>query len=603
MRSSVIQKSNTKLETYNSLSDVFKNKFLYEEFILVYELDVEFKSKVNGYINKTKGSAEVQEYLLENENLALTLLVNSYLLKYRNFSITDSVSLVYYKRLFGTNKKNGGNYYNNYVDLLNRIVNGKNDFNKNLNNVLSVVRKRERDRVKYFKNEDLSDFSNKVINKLEVLGGSLKAPKGCEKVAFLSDFIIYDEELKGFQDGFKESEDSVDLVIKSLFKLLPYVYLPKEKDSKLISESEVNEKKSKLNGKDISTLENKEEKKVAKLAEKENKRIEKENLMKEKYKDKYLLESNEDVLNYVTKLRNFNKLLLKKNVYNLTDNELYKNLGIVLNKASSSIMKKPGFGIVIYEDKKIFEYLVEFKIEDEVHLFYVTPYFIVNTKTRRVFTDKTKMIKSLARTKVTDLEKSFGAVIMILMKLISGRREKDRMNKLMKNSDVQRINRFAYILKISQEEKLGHYKKKNDSNAYAEANRFKVELSKDENSNVIYHLSYDGVHTSSVKIEYDKNEKPYARILSNNGGNFIITPDFIADANLKQYTYKRVNASAPVALLQNHLKADRSKYSQLNKTDYAYIMNCILKAWDLRRRLVGYSRGFDYVKVMPSKID
>ena len=588
---------------------MFKNKFLYEEFIVVYELDEKFKSKVDGYINKTKGSAEVHEYLLENENLPLKLLVNNYLLKYRNLTITDSTSLVYYKRLFGTNKKNGGNYYNNYVDLLNRIVNGKNDFTKNLNNVLSVVRKRERDRVKYFKSEDLIDLSNNVITKFESLGGSIKAPEGSDKVLFIADFMLYDEELKGFQDGFNESEASVDVVINSLFRLVPYVNLPKERESKLVSENEIKEKKSKLSAEENAILETKkEEKRLAKLAEKERKLVEKEKLMKEKlmkekYKDKYLLERTEDVLGYVTKLRNFNKLLLKKNIYTLTDNELYKSLGVVLNKASSSIKKKPGFDIVVYEDKKIFEYLVEFKIENEVHLFYVTPYFIVNTKTRRVFADKTKMIKSLARTKVTPLEKSFGAVIMILMKLISGRREKDRMNKLMKNSDVQRINRLAYILKNSQVEKLGYYKKKNDESSYNEANRFQVELSKDENNNVIYNLSYDGVRTSSVKIEYDKNEKPYARILTNTGGSFIITPDFIADANLKKYTYKRLNASAPVAILQGHLKTERAKYSKINKTDYTYIMNCVLKAWDLRRRLVGYSRGFDYVKVLTSKID
>ena len=77
MRNAVIQKSDIKKETYNSLSDVFKNKFLYEEFIVVYELDENFKSKVDGYINKTKGSAEVQEYLLENENLPLNLIVNN----------------------------------------------------------------------------------------------------------------------------------------------------------------------------------------------------------------------------------------------------------------------------------------------------------------------------------------------------------------------------------------------------------------------------------------------------------------------------------------------------------------------------------------------
>lgn len=596
MRKTIVETNSINLkELYSNLDSKVKSNYTYNEFLVLFHLDKNVKNLVNG-----GASNKLEGYLSDDKSLlVLSALINVYLKKYRNIELEDSSAVMYYSRLFGGKPFSHKNSEANYNDLVKRLADEDvNVFKKNLGNVLKTVRKRERDRVKYKNPEDFKEVAEKTLEVMKASGYVFKISEPLTELGLLEDFILYDEELKGEVNEVSPNDSDVELIVSKIYKLgNSYVEKVESKVKEEFSaeaevavtvlEAPVEEPKVE-EAPVINIVENKVTEDVGFVQEtvvEEGKlKTRPSNEYKEKSeKERIELLSEESNWEYIKKLRAFNEKLIAKDLYKIQDLEHYRLMCAVVTKVKESLEKKNNLNILFSKNDKAFELLLEIKKDNVIERFFVTPLFFVNTSKKRVYADRTKIVKSKVRSRKSEIESDCIALIRILRQLVTGRREKDRLSKEMKNPDKSRVNRFSYLMQIQQP----------------------IENQFDENGKPKYMFKNVGqnVYQSEnliVSFIKDKVGNDVVKLVSRHGGTYIVTPDYILDLNEREYLFKRPSAGAPVVHLAKHLKEERKSY-RINGADYKFIMNRIIRAWDLRRRLDGYSRGFDYVRLKSIK--
>lgn len=532
------------------------NKHSKEEILVILNLDNRFNSKnydKESTINEI-GKIIISELNSKGSKLPLKLLINTYLSKFRGYEISNEDEVIHYSRLFGGPIFSHKNSNENYLDLLNRLfIEGK-SFESNLNGVLKTIRKRERDRVKYRDAADFVKLSTAVSKYLETKNVSVNG----DSLNVIGEFILYDEELKGIIKVDEVTDSNIKEVVSRLdrIKTLLNGFDNLNKKSDVSSDKDNNEDLSSesIAKREISTAENEVAVTVVerpiespvKSPVEERVTVEQMSVVN-KPEEKTLLEIEKEVDRYgvLEKLRGLSVKLQDK--YKVQDFEHLKLMISILDKIQESVNKKPNHNILYVYNKAYNEIIIDLKYEGKMERLYITPAFFVNLTMLRVYADRTKVIKMKSRNRISPVEKSFAVLIKLLIRLVKGRREKDRMSKNYKESDIRRLKRADYILfklrKVEENEpfKLGKVKDKNGTDL----------------------------------ITYESNE----------GGRYVISPDFIYDVDGKTYLYRRKNVHSTTVSLLRHAKENRSNYKMSTK-EYNRLMMRLLQSWDIRRKLI-----------------
>lgn len=543
--------------TYNSIGN-----YSAAEVEMISNLDTRF----------IESGKTIEDYIASNgETIGEEMIIDMFLRKYRGFSL-DAVGRDNFKH-FG--RISGGRYFEgkgiekpteNYINLVGLLIKDGN-YKKNKGAVLSKIRKRERDRIKYIYLKDIEDLTNKVTKRLKQEGYKVNPrlidAKHDEKF-FIGEQIMYDERISK-EDRANYNAETIENIVET-FKDYPKLFInttpvkanTKEKMSEK-SQANVTEEKSikyvhppKLTPEEEKAKrERLLKKRQAILAEKLKKEQEKQlalNAEKEKkLKQEKAAKRVKSVVHNSTEILGTLKHLSEKIESHLTPQDVekyYRMRRIVVHLSKNNVLK------VLSMDKEstsVKGTLVEFDGKEGTERIFIHPRYIVNVTVPRIYVDRLGKLKLTSRHRTTPIEMANKKYILKFMSIVKERKERNRFEKEHKVVDRKRMQRLNFLIGTTYNE----------------------------------HRLHLGLQKQMVQ---DKKGNPILRIGVKSGNEYLLTADYIYDRTHRVFLYKRKRAASTLKpFVQEVIKNPRPYLAHMQKGEFKFITHVLLEAFNLRK--------------------